>query len=186
MTDNVIFEGVVEAVSRKATHKFSKDIVPVITLVAGLGVSGDAHFGKTVQHRYDKKKDPTRPNLRQVHLMHAELFDDVAKVGFTVGPGDMGENIATRGLNLLGLPVGTRLHLGDDAVVELTGLRDPCKLLNALGAGFKDVMKEVLPDGTVRRKSGVMSVVITGGEVKAGDTVRAVLPGGAFVGLPVL
>lgn len=186
MADNADIMGVVKAVCRKAAHKFSKDIKPVITLVAGFGVSGDAHYGKTVQHRYDKKKDPTRPNLRQVHLMHGELFDEVAAAGFAVGPGDMGENITTCGLDLLGLPLGTKLHLGADAVVQLTGLRDPCKLLNALGAGYKDAMTETLPDGTVRRKSGVMSIVITGGDVKAGDTVRAVLPDGPHVDLPVL
>lgn len=177
---------IVEAVASKAEHKFSKSIMPVITLVAGFGVSGDAHYGTTVQHRHDKKIDPMRPNLRQVHLMHAELFEEVAAMGYAVGPGDMGENITTRGLDILDLPVGTQLHLGETAIIELTGLRDPCRLLNALGAGFKAVMIQVMPDGSIRRKSGVMSIVLTGGDVRAGDNIRVALPSGAHVPLPVL
>ena len=177
---------IIEAVASKAEHKFSKDIMPVITLVAGFGVSGDAHYGTTVQHRYDKHKDPTRPNLRQVHLIHAELFEEVAALGYVVAPGDMGENITTRGLDILALPLGTQLHLGETAIVELTGLRDPCRLLNALGDGFKEVMKPVMADGSIHRKSGVMSIVLTGGDVRAGDSIRVVVPSGAHVPLPVL
>lgn len=164
------------AVAAKASHKFSKDIKPVITLVAGFGVEGDAHFGETVQHRYDKKRNPDAPNLRQVHLMHAELFEWVAARGYTVGPGELGENITTHGLDILGLPEGTQLRLGDDAVVELTGLREPCRLINSLGQDLMDILKDPDEAGNLRRKAGIMSVVITGGDVRAGDPIKVILP----------
>lgn len=118
------------AVSLCATHAFSKQVRPAIRLLKGLGVEGDAHHGVTVKHRSRVRQDPTQPNLRQVHLIHEELHDELRASGFAIGPGTMGENITTRGVDLLGLPTGTRLRLGESALVELTGLRNPCSQLD--------------------------------------------------------
>jgi MOSC domain-containing protein YiiM len=170
--------GRIVAVSRDAEHRFSKPVVAEITLVAGWGVEGDAHAGTTVQHRSRVARDPSQPNLRQVHLLHAEVFDEVAASGHTVVPGDMGENVTTRGVDLLGLPTGALLHLGDEACVRVTGLRNPCQQINDFDPGL---LREVLgraEDGTVERKGGVMGVVVTGGVVRAGDAVRVELPAG--------
>ena len=124
---------------------------------------GDAHAGGTVRHRSRVRKDPTAPNLRQVHLLHRELFDELAAQGFAVGPGDIGENVTTAGVDLLGLPVGTRLHLGDEAVVDLTGLRNPCAQLDDFQPGLMAAVLDRAEDGSLVRKSGVMSVVVAGG-----------------------
>ncbi|MGN6302986.1 MAG: MOSC domain-containing protein, partial [Angustibacter sp.] len=124
------------AVCRNGSHTFSKDLVEAVTLLPGLGVEGDAHAGTTVQHLSRMRRDPSAPNLRQVHLVHAELLAELAAEGFAVGPGAMGENVTTSGVDLLGLPTGTRLHLGPDAVVRVTGLRNPCVQLDGLGAGL--------------------------------------------------
>ncbi|WP_293883840.1 MOSC domain-containing protein [Sphingomonas sp.] len=171
------------AVSRQQQHRVTKDVVASIQLVAGHGVEGDAHFGEKVKHGYAVKKDPTRPNLRQVHLMPAELFDELSEKGFRVTAGVMGENVTTSAIDLLALPTGTRLHLGDQAVVELTGLRDPCVLLDRLMPGL---MKAVLTrdtEGRLVRKAGVMAIVIEGGEVRADDTITVALPAGPHVAL---
>jgi MOSC domain-containing protein YiiM len=168
--------GTVVAVSRDATHRFSKTNQDLIRLLTGLGVEGDAHMGVTVQHRSRVAQDPTQPNLRQVHLMHAELFDELRDAGYAIEPGDLGENVTTRGLDLLSLPVGTRLHLGAEAVVEVTGLRNPCLQIDNFRTGL---LKHVVgrdEAGAVVRKGGVMGIVIRGGEVHPGDTVRAELP----------
>ena len=168
----------VVAVARDDQHRFSKPLRPSITLIAGLGVEGDAHAGTTVQHLSRKRRDPDAPNLRQVHLVHSELHAELAEQGFAVAAGDLGENVTTAGVPLLDLPAGTRLHLGAEAVVEITGLRNPCIQIDGLGAG---TMKAVLgrdADGNVVRKSGVMAVVITGGEVLPDDAVRVELPAG--------
>src|SRR5688500_17492392 len=117
---------VVIAVARSDMHSFSKAPQARILLVAGLGVEGDAHQGSTVRHRSRVARAPTQPKLRQVHRIHAELRDELRAAGFTVNPGDLGENVTTRGIDLLGLPVGARLRLGTEAVVEVTGLRNPC------------------------------------------------------------
>lgn len=164
------------AVCRDGKHRFSKRPVEEIVLVPGLGVQGDAHLGVTVQHRSRVAADPTQPNLRQVHLIHAELFAEVAEHGFGVRPGELGENLTTRGIDLLSLPEGTVLHLGDEAVIELTGLRNPCQQINTFQSGL---LKEVLtknPTGGLVRKTGVMSVVLTGGVVRPGDPIVAALP----------
>ncbi|WP_182876692.1 MOSC domain-containing protein [Microbispora sp. H10670] len=170
--------GSVTAVSRSATHTFSKAPLDSVRLLAGLGVEGDAHSGTTVKHRSRVARDPDQPNLRQVHLVHAELHDELRDAGFAVRAGDMGENVTTRGVDLLGLPTGTRLHLGESAVVEVTGLRNPCGQLN----GFQDgLMKAVLDrdeEGNLVRKAGIMGVVVTGGEVRPGDPIRVELPAG--------
>lgn len=178
--------GVVEAVSVSPTHSFSKQPQPVVTLVVGLGVSGDAHRGMRVQHRSRVARDPTQPNLRQVHLIHAELFDDLAAAGFGVQAGQLGENVTTRGIALLSLPTGTRLRLGPVAVVAVTGLRDPCRQID----GFCDgLLKQVIgrdAAGNVVRKAGVMSVVLVSGQVRAGDVVVAELPAQPYVPLQVV
>ena len=169
---------VVSAVHASGLHSFSKFTEPVIRLIAGLGVEGDAHAGATIKHRSRVARDPRAPNLRQVHLIHAELFDELMADGFAVWPGDLGENLTTRGLNLLGLPTGTRLHLGDMAVIELTGLRNPCSQLDRFQAGLMAATLARDAQGGLVRKAGVMAVVHQGGEVRAGDGIRVVLPAG--------
>ncbi|MEU7511170.1 MOSC domain-containing protein [Streptomyces sp. NPDC042898] len=170
--------GSVQTVSSNGTYTFTKPNREAITLLAGLGVEGDVHAGVTVKHRSRVARDPSQPNLRQVHLIHAELFEDVAGAGFEVAPGDLGENVTTRGIDLLGLPTGTRLHLGDRAVVEVTGLRNPCAQIDNFRHGL---LKQVLgrdENGEVVRKAGIMGIVLVGGEVRPGDTIRAELPEG--------
>jgi MOSC domain-containing protein YiiM len=168
--------GHVAAVHRSAAHSFAKNPVAVISLLAGLGVEGDAHLGVTVQHRSRVARDPTQPNLRQVHLVHGELHDELAAAGFAVAPGQMGENITTRGVDLLALPTGTRLHLGADAMVELTGLRNPCAQLDGLHDGLQHAVLGRDRNGELVRKAGVMAVVMRAGDVRAGDEIRVVLP----------
>ena len=168
--------GTVEAVHRSPTHTMSKPPQPSITLLAGLGVEGDAHLGVTVKHRSRVAADPTQPNLRQVHLIHAELHDELHAKGFHVLAGAMGENITTRNLELLSLPVGTLLHIGSDAVVEITGLRNPCSQLNGLRPGLMDAVLGRDADGHLIRKAGIMGVVIAGGEVNSKDEIRVTLP----------
>lgn len=169
-------DGTVAAVSRDGGHRFSKPSRAVIRLLAGLGVEGDAHAGVTVQHLSRIARDPGRPNLRQVHLIHRELFDEVADAGFTVSPGDLGENITTAGIDLLALPTGTLLCLGATATVEITGLRNPCAQIDGYQHGL---LKRVLgrdADGNVVRKAGIMGIVRTSGEVRPGDPISAELP----------
>ena len=169
--------GVVVAVSTKAKHGPKKLNREVVTLVQGQGVEGDAHCGATVKHRSRWRRDPTQPNIRQVHLMHQELHDELAAKGFAVAPGYMGENITTRGVDLLGLPKGAILRVGQDAVVEVTGLRNPCYQLDQLQAGLMQACLEKRGTELVR-KAGVMGVVLAGGEVRAGDAIAVELPEG--------
>jgi MOSC domain-containing protein YiiM len=166
--------GVVTAVSRSATHTLTKPALGSIRLLTGLGVEGDAHQGKTVKHRSRVARNPNQPNLRQVHLIHAELHEELGAAGFTVVAGQMGENITTRGL--LGLPAGTRLRLGDTAVIEVTGLRNPCNQLNRIEPGLMAATLGRDERGNLVRKAGVMSIVLTGGEVRPGDPIRVELP----------
>jgi MOSC domain-containing protein YiiM len=170
--------GVVLAVHRSASHTFGKQTVESIQLLKGLGVEGDAHLGKTVKHRVLVAKDPAQPNLRQVHLIHAELFDELRDKGFTVLPGEMGENVTTRGINLLDLPTGTKLYLGETAVVEVTGLRNPCVQLDRFQPGLMKAVLDRDEAGNLIRKTGVMGIVVAGGEVRSGDPIRVVLPPG--------
>jgi MOSC domain-containing protein YiiM len=170
--------GIVVAVGTSAGHTFSKSTGTEITLLEGLGVRGDAHCGVTVKHRSRVARDPTQPNLRQVHLMHAELFDELAAKGFDVLAGQMGENITTRGIPLLALPEGTDLHVGASAVVRLTGLRNPCTQLDGFKRGLMSALLDHGADGKLIRKAGVMSVVIAGGVVRSGDAIRVELPAG--------
>lgn len=168
--------GIVTAVSRSATHTFSKPHQESIRLLTGLGVEGDAHLGETVKHRSRVAADPTQPNLRQVHLIHAELHDELQGAGFTVSAGQMGENITTRGIDLLGLPTGTRLLCGNTAVIEVTGLRNPCAQLDRFQSGLRTAVLEEDTQGNLIRKSGIMGIVLTGGVVRPGDPIRIELP----------
>jgi MOSC domain-containing protein YiiM len=168
--------GVVIAVSRSTTHTFTKLNQERIQLLTGLGIEGDSHLGKTVQHRSRVAVDPSQPNLRQVHLIHAELHDELQTAGFIVCAGQMGENVTTRGINLLNLPTSTRLHLGNEAVVELTGLRNPCTQLDQFQAGLMSAVLDRDEHGNLIRKAGVMGIVAVGGEVKPGDLIQIELP----------
>ena len=159
-------------------HKFSKPARPSIRLIAGLGVEGDAHLGEKVQHLSRVKRDPDSPNLRQIHLIHAELHDELRAKGFHVAPGQMGENVTTRGIDLLALPQNTRLHLGQSAIVEIKGLRNPCAQLDELQPGLMAATLDKDADGNVIRKAGVMGIVIATGEVKPGDEIRTEMPVG--------
>ncbi len=168
--------GVVTAVSQSATHTLSKPNHDGIRLRTGLGVEGDAHLGETVKHRSRVSRDPSQPNLRQVHLIHAELHDELRAAGFAVSAGQMGENITTRGVDLLGLPMGTRLYLGDAAVVEVTGLRNPCAQLDRIRPGLMAATRGRDEQGNLVRKAGVMGIVLAGGEVRPRDPIRVELP----------
>lgn len=166
----------VTAVSRSATHTFSKQNQGCIRLLAGQGIEGDAHCGETVKHRSRVAQDPTQPNLRQIHLIHAELHEELQAAGFQVSAGVMGENVTTRGIALLELPVGTRLHLGKDAVVEVTGLRNPCAQLDNYQHGLLAAVLDRDAQGNLIRKAGIMGIVLTGGEVRPNDPIRVELP----------
>ncbi len=166
----------VESVNASPRHTLRKPGHLSIRLVEGSGVEGDAHAGPTVKHRSRVRRDPTQPNLRQVHLIHAELHDELAGRGFTVAAGEMGENVTTRGVDLLGLPTGTRLRLGAEAVVEVTGLRNPCQQLEKLQTGLMAAVLGCDAAGDLVRKAGVMAVVVAGGDVYPGDPIAVELP----------
>jgi MOSC domain-containing protein YiiM len=170
---------VVTAVSQSRSHTFSKPNALSIRLVEGLGVEGDAHAGVTVKHRSRVRRDPTQPNLRQVHLVHSELFDELRDKGFRVVPGDIGENVTTRGIDLLAQPTGTKLRLGETATIEITGLRNPCVQLDTFQKGLMAATLDKDADGNLIRKAGVMGVVLAGGEVRPGDAITIELPAGA-------
>lgn len=168
--------GTVTAVSSNGTHAFSKPNRDSIRLLTGLGVEGDAHAGVTVKHRSRVARDPSQPNLRQVHLVHQELFDEVSRHGFDVDPGAIGENITTNGIALLDLPTGTLLRIGEDAVVRVTGLRNPCRQIDDYQTGL---LKQVLgkdDEGNVVRRAGIMGVVEADGTVRPGDPIEVELP----------
>jgi MOSC domain-containing protein YiiM len=168
--------GVVTAVSCSSTHSFTKANQESIRLLPGLGVEGDAHLGATVQHRSRVARDPSQPNLRQVHLISAELHDELQAASFVVSAGQMGENITTRGIDLLRLPTGTRLHIGDMAVIEVTGLRNPCIQLDHFQTGLMAAVLERDEHGLLIRKAGVMAIIVTGGKVWPGDGITVELP----------
>jgi MOSC domain-containing protein YiiM len=168
----------IRSVNRSATYTLIKPSEPQITLLAGLGVEGDAHMGTTVKHRSRMAKDPTQPNLRQVHLIHHELHEELAQKGMPVLPGQMGENITTQGLDILALPKGTVLHLGAEAQIEVTGLRNPCHQLNNIQPGLLEAVLGRDADGNLIRKAGIMAIVLQGGVVHAGDAIKVVLPEG--------
>ena len=174
----ILSQPAVVAVSRDAEHRFSKAVTEEITLLLGLGVQGDAHAGVTVQHRSRVSADPTQPNLRQVHLIHAELHAELREQGFHVGPGQMGENVLTGGIDLLGLPCDTLLHLGSEAVVQVTGLRNPCAQIDTFEPGLLKAVVARDRNGNVVRQAGIMSVVVRGGSVRPGDSITVRLPAG--------
>ena len=166
----------VTSVSSSAAHGVSKDTRPAIQLLAGRGVQGDAHLGVTVQHRSRVARDASQSNLRQVHLIHAELHDELSAAGFAVSPGVMGENITTRGVDLLALPTGSRLAIGQSAIVEVTGLRNPCTQLDGIQAGLMNATLARDSEGHLVRKAGVMAIVLADGLVQAGDPIKVILP----------
>jgi MOSC domain-containing protein YiiM len=171
----ITMSATVVAVSRSPTHSFSKTSELGILLVAGRGVDGDAHAGETVKHRSRVARDPNQPNLRQVHLIHDELFEELSAKGYAVAPGQLGENVTTRGLDLLGLPVGTRLQLGG-ALVQVTGLRNPCTQLDRFAPGLMQAVLGRDSNGQLVRKAGIMAIVIAGGMVCPGDRIDIELP----------
>lgn len=159
------------AVSARHGHHFSKTPCLSIRLLTGLGVAGDAHMGETVKHRSRVRRDPTQPNLRQVHLMRAELFEELRPKGFVVKPSDLGENVTTSGIDLLALPAGARLHLGESAVVEVTGLRNPCTQLDVFQKGLMAATLHKDAHGHLIRKAGIMGIVLADGDVRPGDPI---------------
>jgi len=168
--------GSVVAVSCSATYSFSKPNRESIRLLAGLGVEGDAHLGPTVKHRARVAADPSQPNLRQVHLIHSELFCELSAKGFTVSYGQLGENVTTRDVDLLGLPQGARLHMGKSAVIQVTGLRNPCYQLDRFQTGLLEALVMRDDQGRLIRKAGIMGIVLAGGEVRPGDLIDVELP----------
>lgn len=169
-------DGVVTHLHLSDAHTFSKRAASELHLVAGMGVEGDAHFGATVKHRSRVAADPTQPNLRQVHLIHEELYDDVRAAGSLAGPGDLGENITTTGLELLSLPVGTLLRIGAGPLLALTGLRNPCAQIDTFEPGLLDLVVDRDAQGRLIRKAGVMAVVVIGGTARTADRIDVVLP----------
>ncbi len=182
-TPDELNSGSVLAVSASGTHTMIKPNQTSVRIIEGLGVEGDAHQGETVKHRSRVARNPNQPNLRQVHLIHGELLDELREKGIEVEPGRMGENVTTRGIDLLALPLGTRLFLGADAMVILTGLRNPCAQLDGVQPKLMAAVIDKDDDGKPVFKAGVMSIAVTGGEVRPGDEIRVELPAGAQVPL---
>jgi MOSC domain-containing protein YiiM len=166
----------VVSVHLSPSHTMSKPVVDRVRLVEGIGIEGDAHAGTTVKHRSRVARDPTQPNLRQVHLIPSELHAELSATGFAVEPGAMGENVTTCGIDLLEVPTGTRLRLGSDAVVEITGLRNPCRQLEGVRPGLQAAVLDHDAGGDLIRRAGVMAVVVAGGDVRAGDRIDVELP----------
>lgn len=176
--DADVSTGAVVAVHLSAGHTFSKAPVSSVEFLVGVGIAGDAHAGATVKHRSRVARDPSQPNLRQVHLIHEELIDELRGRGFPVEPGSMGENVTTRGVDLLGLPAGTVLELGDAAAIEITGLRNPCTQLDAFAPGLMSAVLDHDAEGNLIRRAGIMAVVSRSGTVRPGDPIVVVLPAG--------
>lgn len=169
-------KGKVIAVSKSATHTMRKENHKAIRLLKALGVEGDAHLGVTVKHRSRVAQDPTQPNLRQVHLIHSELHEELKSKGFDIDYGQMGENITTQGVDVLQLPRGTRLHIGETAIIEVTGLRNPCHQLDGIQKGLLKAVLDHDLQGNLVRKAGVMSIVIEEGWVNVGDEIIVEMP----------
>ena len=180
MSGPPVVSGSIFSVSRDDRHRFSKARVDRIVLLGGLGVEGDAHCGATTRHRYLVEKDPTRANLCQVHLIPVELYDDLVKGGWSIAPGELGENVTTRGIELMSLPTGSILHLGVDARVEITGKRSPCSQINGFQPGLVKAVFGADETGRRASRAGIMGIVLTGGVVRPSDQVRVELPLGPF------
>ncbi len=176
MADSSKIEGKVVSVSRSGEHKFSKEVCEEIVLIKDFGVDGDAHAGVTVKHRSRVAVDPAQPNLRQVHLIHSELFNELEEKGFSVSPGDLGENILMEGIDLLALPRNSLLRIGNSAVVKVTGLRNPCEQINDFQKGLLAAVACKDEEGNLIRKTGIMSVVLRSGSVFPGDRIKIELP----------
>ncbi len=168
--------GRVASLSASPEYTFTKSTPNRVRLIEGIGVEGDIHSGETVKHRSRVRADPTQPNLRQVHLITSELLAELGEEGFDVSPGRLGENLLTEGLDLLALPTGTRLEVGESAVLEMTGVRNPCVQLNDVGEGLMRRLVDRAEDGSLIRKAGAMAIVAAGGEIAVGDSIRVVLP----------
>ena len=166
----------VVAVSTDARHRFSKKPCERITLLKGIGVRGDAHSGATVQHLSRVAQDPHQPNLRQIHLLQREFFDEASEAGYELAPGELGENVLTQGLDLLALPRDSLLHIGNRAVIRVTGLRNPCAQIDTFRKGLLKIAAGHDVNGRLVRKVGVMGVVMSGGEIRPGDTIGVELP----------
>lgn len=179
----MIKKACVKGVSKSSTHSFSKHSESSIQLIKGLGVEGDAHQGKKVKHRSRVAKDPNQPNLRQVHLIHSELHQELSTKGFTIKSGEMGENITTEGIDLLALPQDTILTIGESSKVQIKGLRNPCHQLNGLADGLMKAVLDHDDQGNIIRKAGIMGIVLEGGEVKVGDSISIELPEKPFKNL---
>jgi hypothetical protein len=177
-TDREVLLGRIEQLHRSRDHTFAKARETTLALIAGLGVDGDAHQGAAVQHRSRVAVDASQPNLRQVHLIAAELYDELRQRGFSVVPGQMGENITTRGLDLCDLPTGTILRLGGRVLVALTGLRNPCQQLDQFESGLMAAVLDRDEAGHLVRRAGVMAVVVHGGAVAVDDEISVSFPPG--------
>jgi len=173
----------ITSLSRSPTHTFSKICVPELELLEGLGVAGDAHMGARVKHRSRVAQNPDQPNLRQVHLIHNELLDELATKGFDITPGAMGENILTTGIQLLELPLNTELQLGEQALIRITGLRNPCAQLDGLAPGLMKALLHRDTDGNLILKGGIMAIVLRSGTIRTGDDIRIRLPEPPYIAL---
>ncbi|TGV04369.1 MOSC domain-containing protein [Flavivirga rizhaonensis] len=169
-------KGIVLSLSKSDTHTFKKVNQRSINLIKGLGVEGDAHMGKTVKHRSRVAKDPSQPNLRQVHLIHSELHDELESLGFKIKAGEMGENITTKGIDLLSLPKDTILNIGKTARIKITGLRNPCNQLNLFKKGLMNAVLDKDENGALIRKAGIMGIVLENGIIEIGDTIQVIMP----------
>ena len=166
----------VQSLSFDSQHQFSKKTCLSLIFIAGLGIEGDAHNGKTVQHLSRVKADPTQPNLRQVHLIHSELLIELQAKGFKVEAGTLGENVLTQGIDLLSLPKDTLLYLGEKVVLQVTGLRNPCAQLDNYQKGLTKAVLDKDESGNLIRKAGIMAVVLKGGTVQLDDAIKIELP----------
>ena len=175
--DQKHYAGKVLALSKSAAHTLIKEGQNSLTLLTGLGIEGDAHLGVSVKHRSRVRKDPSAPNLRQVHLIHSELHHELRKKGFKISSGEMGENITTKGIDLLALPENSRLKMGG-TVIRITGLRNPCHQLETLQDGLMNAVLDKGKNGELIRKAGVMGVVLKGGNINVGDEIEVVYPDG--------
>ncbi len=173
----------VTSVAARHGHGLGKDTCAEITLIANEGVAGDAHCGITVKHRSRVAKDPSQPNLRQVHLIHTELFEELATKGFKVGAGNLGENILTAGLDLLACPKDAELRFPSGAILKIAGLRNPCNQINGHSLGLMQALLDTADDGSLIRKGGVMAIVLVGGIVKVNDDIAVHLPAKPWLAL---
>ncbi len=174
------------SVSLSEDHNFSKKTCSRITLLKGLGVEGDAHCGAKVQHRSRVAKNPDQPNLRQIHLLQSEILDELKGLGFSVQPGEMGENITTAGIDLISLPTNARIKIGNSAVIEIKGLRNPCSQINDFKKGLMNQFLAKDQTGNAVYKAGVMGIVLEGGEIARGDKISVSMPDGPHIKLQLV